>query len=180
MPPGTLAKCKEIGPTWSVARSVLAQTASSGYFIKLDLQRTSDFRILKVAGQRYVRCHGPSANTARIFSALSNILTPKRNRKNFKTLFHITNIRLSNRKSPERSNRMRIEHEPIVEVDFENPELEAALLDNSLGDGHEPPERPDLESSVCDQKYVEFQLVITFEPAEEHIYPHLSYSTDDE
>jgi hypothetical protein len=104
---------------------------------------------LKRAGIRFATCRGSSANTERLFSGLSLIMTPKRNRMSLDLLHDLMNIRLFNlsgRDTPPRPrNSSRSDEDDEVDINVDNP-LDPDHEDSSCSQGmsqdlHHNPDR---------------------------------------
>lgn len=116
------------------------------------------FNFLNLVGKRFAAMHASSANTERIFSGLSRILTGSRNRLDTGTIFELLSIRvctLSNRDKkkftrplpppPPGSSQERASISSQMSVDI--PEADCADKDDFIG--------PESERCIEDEEMME-------------------------
>lgn len=79
--------------------------------------RRSELTILRRVGLRLAACHGSSANTERIFSALSATITPSRNRLNLSTAFDLISLRINLLSRDKPDTRRRVSGSQLSQSD---------------------------------------------------------------
>lgn len=100
--------------------------------------KSASYPYLRLVGKRLAACHGSSANTERIFSALGRIMTASRNRMSLEAAFDMINIQMSSTKDKLRKDFKNYSAiETLTENELENENLggfqvEACILDENI------------------------------------------------
>jgi len=149
----------------SKAKRITTQVDTREFWCK-----NRDFLMLKQAGIRLSHCSSSSANTERIFSALSRICVPSRNRLSIVSMFNLLSILVSER-SDDSSQRVRrnvaacseLSEEDSISDELGGNASEAPILDDAL-----LPIASDVDEDFVAFEdtalYQEFKSLIDYEP----------------